>query len=1518
MTTRTSRAPAVDPDAPRPAVRRWRWLPSWPMAVLAAVSYVPLLLTAPGYVGADTKQYLYLDPGTLLARAPYLWDKHIGMGGVTHQNIGYLFPQGPWYWVFQQLSIPDWVAQRLWTGTILFAAGVGVLVLLRTFGWANRPAFLAAAGYALSPYVLEYVARISAILLPWAGLPWMVAFLVRGLRYQAYAAARDPARSGLARLRPRLDRWRYPALFAIVVAFIGGTNASSLIFAGLAPTIWILFALAGREVSFRGAVACVARTVALTVGVSVWWAAGLTDQAGYGLNVLVYSETVQTVSSASTATEVLRGLGNWFFYGRDALAPWIQPSRAYTQSLWLIAVSFAVPVLALAAAACVRWAHRAYFVTLVVVGTALAVGVYPYDHPSPFGQLFKDFAASSTAGLALRSSPRAVPLVALGLVVLLAAGVEGLFRLAAERAARADRRRRRVSLSRWAPAAAFLAVLALVALDMAPLWRGQFVDPNLRRPENVPSYLTAAAHTLGTAPPLDGTQTRVLVEPGADFSDFRWGETLDPPLPGLMNRAVVVRELIPTGEPASAALVRALDEPLQEGVADPNAFAPIARLMGVGDVLLRSDLQYERFLTPQPVATWAQLTQPLPAGLGTPQTFGPPVQETPAFPFLNEISLGDQPSDPNPPALAAFPVQDPVPVVRAERAGSPLLVAGNADGLVQAAGTGLLDTTGVVLFAASSAKGAPATAPVSKNAALLLTDSNQRRAERWNAVIDNYGYVETATGQPLAKDPNDARLPVFPDESSADQTVAVLSGVQDVEATSYGNPVGYSPAAQPFSAIDGDVSTAWTVGAFADPRGERLQVTLLGPETAPTVTLVQPYQVPATRTITKATLTFAGGPHGTVTEPVDMTPASLTAAGQQVTVPAAARGYTSISFTIDQTSNGVLQQYDGQSGVGLAELEIPGVHASEVLRLPTDLFAVAGSNGLAQPLSILLTRDRVDPQTPYKTDPEQSMAREFTLPTTRTFGVGGTARISAQALDGVIDQLLGRTGVTATSSAALPGSLDARASAALDGNPQTAWTNAFGGNVGSWLQVHSPAATTLSSLNLQVVADGRHSVPTSLELVVDGGKETRTITLPPVADTKGSDATVTMPVTFAPVTGHTFRFVVTSERAEYTRDYFKHTPQILPVAIAELGAPGLRIGPAVSTVQGGCRSDLLSVDGTPVPVEVVGSTTAAVARDGLQVRLCGPPLTLSAGTHVLRTTPGTTTGLDLDQLMLSSAPGGAAADPTNPFPGQPRTAGQPTVQVTHEGPISYDLTVTGATPGKPFWLVLGQSLSPAWQATIAGKQLGPPQLVDGYANGWLVTPTSSSFGVALRWTAQTKVWYGLGISAIAALICLLLVLSPGALRLARSRGSAAGLRRYWRDPLPFLQAPWARDRGRAPPWRTAVAVVVSAALAAFLVSPLAGAIVLAATLLAALVPRGRTLLRVGAVATYAASAAYVLEVQARYRLPETSGWAEQFHAVAVLSWLAVALLLADVLVGWARRDHDGTDRVEGRPGPGST
>ena len=58
--------------------------------LLALLAYVPILRTRPGVVAADTKSYLYLDPGRLLVRTPRgdveSWDVSARVVFVTKYN----------------------------------------------------------------------------------------------------------------------------------------------------------------------------------------------------------------------------------------------------------------------------------------------------------------------------------------------------------------------------------------------------------------------------------------------------------------------------------------------------------------------------------------------------------------------------------------------------------------------------------------------------------------------------------------------------------------------------------------------------------------------------------------------------------------------------------------------------------------------------------------------------------------------------------------------------------------------------------------------------------------------------------------------------------------------------------------------------------------------------------------------------------------------------------------------------------------------------------------------------------------------------------------------------------------------------------------------------------------------------------------------------------------------------------------------------------------------------------------
>jgi arabinofuranan 3-O-arabinosyltransferase len=1398
------------------ASRRWF---AAQLVALAAVCYVPLLLTARGYVAADTKTYLYLDPARLLARAPYLWDPNVALGTVTHQNIGYLWPMGPWYWLFERLGAPDWFAQRLWMGTLLFVAGTGVLFLGRVIGPRSRLAWTVAAFvYLLSPYVLDYIARISVLLLPWAALPWLIA---------------------LAELSLRRGRWREPALFALVVATAGGVNATALVFAGLGPLLWIAFAVwAHRTARWGDAWRAVLRMGLLTVATNLWWIAGLAVQSGWGLDVLRYTETVETVARSSLASEILRGLGYWFFYGTDKLGPWIEPGRTFTEQAWLIAVGFVLPTAALLAAWWVRWRHRAFAVVLVVLGTAVAVGAYPYHDPSPIGALFKKWATSSTAGLALRSTGRAVPLVVLGLALLLASGIAALLR-----------RRQRVGVI-----AAGLAVLLALAGNPA-LWTGAFVAPNLRHPEEVPEYWKEAAAHLDAR----GDDTRVLEIPGSDFATYRWGNHVDPVTPGLMDRPYVARELVPFGTEASADLLIALDRRIQEGVLDADSLVSVARLMGVGDIVLRGDLEYERYRTARPAQVWSML-QPRPDGLAAPVGFGEPVENraAPALPMRDEIYLQSRAGAVRPP-VASFPVVDALPILRARGDGSPVVIEGDGDGIVDAAGAGFLGGSDVILSSGALASRPELLARVLSRSSLVVTDTNRKRATRWGTVRDNRGYTERADEQPLTVDPSDNRMPLFPDAPVSAYTTVEQRGVKRIAASAYGNPVSYTPADRPANAFDGDRSTAWVVGALGPVGGERL---LLEPSAAVTtdhLDIVQADQ--GARRITELGVYLDG--EKLLDATID--DRSLAAEGQRIDL-GGPRRFERLELVIQRDSAGRRPSYADQNGVGLAEVRVAGVQVKEFVKLPSYLLSTAEELGeVGRPLTILLTRLRANPQEPFARDVEPRLVRTFEVPAELSMGLTGAARVHANLADDALDRLVGgRVGMRVRASGRLAGAVTGRASMAVDGDATTAWTNHFGDQVGAWIEVERDEAVTIDRLDIEFVDDGDHSVPTRVTISNERG-EVRTVDVPAAATT----------LRFAPLGGRVTRLTVDAVRPVTTTDWFSKAASTMPIAIAELGIEPTGSKPGSL---GGCRDDLVTIDGEPLGVEIRGE----------RLTTCGEvPVHLTPGKHDLETAGGAETGIDVDQLSLSVG---------EPSEAQPVADSGAHVEVTAKGRVSFDVEVRG---DGPTWLVLGQSWSRGWKATAAGKDLGAPVLVDGYANGWLVDPGDDGVvTVQLRWEPQKLVWAGLGASSLGVLLCLAILI--GSLRGSRRRAVPATAQGV--ADAAVRERAW--SAGPAVPWaRSAVLSIGVAIVVAVVVHPLVGLAVLPVAVVALRARHGRT---VGllAVALLASAGGFTALREARRNLKADFGWADYFRPAHNLAWAALAALVLLVVVDAVRRRGD--------------
>ena len=137
----------------------------------------------------------------------------------------------------------------------------------------------------------------------------------------------------------------------------------------------------------------------------------------------------------------------------------------------------------------------------------------------------------------------------------------------------------------------------LLALANLPVLTGnRLVDPALERDEDPPESWIDAAAAIDAMP----GGSRVLQLPGSEFGAFRWGYTVDPPLPGLIDRPLVTRDLLPLGSPQAMDLLYALDDRFQSGIVEPASIAPVARLLGADTVWVTGDAAFDRFRTPRP------------------------------------------------------------------------------------------------------------------------------------------------------------------------------------------------------------------------------------------------------------------------------------------------------------------------------------------------------------------------------------------------------------------------------------------------------------------------------------------------------------------------------------------------------------------------------------------------------------------------------------------------------------------------------------------------------------------------------------------------------------------------------------------------------------------------------------------------------------------------------------------------------------------------------------------------------
>ena len=850
------------------------------LVTLATLAYVPLLLTAPGKVPGDTKLYLYSNPWRLMSDAVFSWDARQFGGWVPHQNVGYLWPSGPWFGLFDLVRVPDWIAHRLWIGSLLFIAGAGIVHLGRRLQLPTSTIAVAAFVYQLSPFVLPYVSRTSALLLPWALLGWLVAVTIR--------FTHDRRLGDLA-------------LFAFLIFSSGGLNATALLMIAPAPVAIILDALWRRRITIRRAMSTTLILGATSLVMSAWWLAGLVVQGRYGSAVLSYTEALPSTSATSTAPEVLRGLGYWLFYDRNDVVPLTSASNPYQTNVTVVLVGFAIVLIGLGGLSRLRSDVRRPLAFMLFSGLILAVGAFPYSAPNPIWSLLVD-RPQSALSLALRSSTRAVPLVIIGIAFGCGWAVETLRRAWATTSD---------SRARWSRALVPLS-LVVALLNLPALWTGRMVDPVMERPENLPAAWTDAAKLLDRRYD-EGHTGSVLILPGIESAAFRWGYPVDSILPGISKKPMLNRDWVPQGSAPYMDLLYALDDSFQNGTASPESIAPIARLLGADTVMVVNSYQYERFDLDPPERA-AALIDSAP-GLERLADFGPPTVN---------VAPGEQRTDAEPlPEIVLYAVDQPTIGTRVTD--SPILVSGDGTSLVDLAASGLIDGRSIVLASAAldadeldDALGAATE--------LIVTDGNRKRAHHWRGSQNVWGATETA--EDASDDEFDNRLPIFPDRNGwpITQSLVDTSSGLSVTATGYGALLAYYPEYRPAMAADDDPSTSWLVGWGRDPVGQILELRRV----ARPISMLRllPAEHPnGVRQITRASVSL---------DDETWTDIDLSAPDGVVALP---RPAEDVRLRIDAVAGG-----DTRSPSGWAEVLPSGDGHPEFITTPTDAVDVVGAS----------------------------------------------------------------------------------------------------------------------------------------------------------------------------------------------------------------------------------------------------------------------------------------------------------------------------------------------------------------------------------------------------------------------------------------------------------------------------------------------------------------------------------------------------------------------------------------------
>ncbi len=1116
--------------------------------------------------------------------------------------------------------------------------------------------------------------------------------------------------------------WWWAGAFALILtSCAAGINAAVVGWMLVGPLVLLVYEPMTRAVRWRDAGGFLLRMGVLAVPASLWWIVPLFVHVRYGIDFLQFTEQPRSIWGTNSVNESLRLMGYWtsyLGYGYGVTRPLFDDSPTLLYNPLVVGASLLLPALAVAGFLWTRrFRYGPFLLLLVIVGVFIMAAGFPDG--TQVRKAMEWIYREAWLVRFMRTTQKAAPLVALGVAGLL--GLAAQLAWARLRALRSGRGRTAALIA--APAA----LAALILLSALPLVRGQALDSQLNW-ERIPAAWAEAGRGLDRELPEN---SRAMILPGSVFYYYKWGGTVDSILPRLTERPVAARYETPLSDLHAVDLLTTVDSLVQQRRLVPGQLPPLLRLMGVRAVISGADDDVSRSGSLDPAPAAAELAE---QGLRFPSRSYGPVRDRPA-------ALGDLEAPAPLPEVRRYDLPPGRGLVHVTPRGPATIVDGSAAGLANLAAFAALPERSPILYAADLSARQIRT-HATNGAEVVVSDSNRRRQFVPQSAHQNVGPTLRETEQ---LDRNAAATNPFTERGPDTQTVTALQGASYLSTPASANAAQF-PEHSPVAAFDHDLATAWVADRVAPEEQWWLEIGFSTPRRVPYVDVLP-----------------VRSKHGVV-KAVDVN-------GVQSPV---GRGWTRVSLDQSEVSRVrvVLTDVDQpevglRSGGGLREVRIPGVRVHEILRAPiASARALAGRDLRRVGLTYLFERTTGD--TPFqrdryvadptigrledRADPESRLDRAVFTPTSRSYTLDAWVQPALSARDSTLDVLAGMASGTAFESSSRFHDIPRyRASSAFDKSESTAWIGIWVRPLAPppWISWRSPRSLTVSRLRL---TPSRQPVrrPTRVRLSWPGGSTPAL----PVA----SDGSVVLP---RPARARAFRLTILAAR--FPRGTTLRERATRAVGLASVSVSGLPPGrvPRAGPLPSRCGTVRIDVGREVAPLRVEGTIEELDSGRPLRARSCRGEVRMGEGIQRIRSLPGP---FSVDLLRLRS-----------PAPQPASGSGGGTVVDAGRLERSSVNDVRVALDG-PSWLVLGQSYNRGWEATCDGRSLGPPRVIDGYANGWLAP--ASCRDVSFAFAPQAGVRWSYVISGV---VCLLLVLFLvlGRLVLGRERPTQLS-----RAPLP--------------------------------------------------------------------------------------------------------------------------------------